>query len=402
MPKSTEISPGVPGAANGDTDASRGSPAIATVHLRAALRARAGLSADNYPHLRGMDLGESPPQLQAKAVADDWSQWIGSSEFHFRLRAALHSALPVEWQPILFDKDELRVRAALVSRPGFPSHLRAPAVLMLLELLLAEDGDWPWDTVFELRDAIKLIEDSVGLRVILEWTDFAEAQGLEGWSQEAVLYRHAVATNSYCPDDVWLRLLEDDERTGQEDMDDGEEVWHGILESRRPPATGFERRLRERLVEAIHRDLDFHRGRGSGDQLLRPLVAAYPWTPPDLLVELVAIDDSVDAQLALNPALPDQLQVSARDIDTALPGLRRVFAGGFDPKDHWAFAAIAADSDPKVRMACAENVNVPHDVLQHLAADADERVRTAAWSNPSATDSIRAVAAILGVKSESA
>lgn len=379
-----------------------GSRAVATVHLRAALRARAGLGADDYPYLRGRDLEESPPQLQAEAAVDDWSQWIKSPDFNIRSNAALHPALPMELQPLLLNDDELCVRAAVASRPDFPSNLRASAVLMLLDLWLAEESDEPWDTSFKLQEAIKPIDDSAALRAVLEWTDSAEMAGPDWWSQELPLFRYAVGANSYCPDDVWLRLLEDDERIYQEDMDDGEEVWHGILESRRPPVTGAELRLRERLVAAIHRDFDGHRGREPGDPRLRSLVAAYPWTPPDILVELVAIEDSVDVQLSLNPALPDQLQVSARDIDTAPPKLRRVFAAGFDPRDFWAFAAIAADSDPEVRMACAGNVNVPHDVLQRLAVDDDERVRTAAWFNPSATDSIRAGAAILGVKSESA
>lgn len=375
MSESMEILPEIPGETVGEVVEPLGLPVVATVHLRAALGTRAGLRADDYSRSSAADLGESPPQLQVEAVVEDWSLWTRSSDAHIRSNAALHSDLPAEWQPLLFNDDELSVRAAVVSRPDFPSDLRASAVFMLLELWLAEDPYALEDSFIEisynLQEAIKLIDDPAALRAVLERMDSAVLRSPEGWSQEAALFRYAIGANSYCPDDVWVRLLEDDERIYQEDMDDGEEVWHGILESRRPPVTGSEMRLRERLVAAIHRDLYGNRGRGPGDPRLRSLVAAYPWTPPEILIELVTIDDSVDIQLFLNPALPDQLQVSAREIETAPPGLRRVFAAGLDPRDHWAFDAIAADSDPGVRMACAENVNVPNDVLQRLAADDD-------------------------------
>jgi len=53
---------------------------------------------------------------------------------------------------------------------------------------------------------------------------------------------------------------------------------------------------------------------------------------------------------------------------------------------------------PAVRVAVANQPRTSLDVLKVLAGNADVKVRKAVHKNPSATDEIKAVAALIGVK----
>jgi hypothetical protein len=63
-----------------------------------------------------------------------------------------------------------------------------------------------------------------------------------------------------------------------------------------------------------------------------------------------------------------------------------------------ALPVLAQDKVVTVRVAVAKQPRTPLDVLKVLAADADVKVRKAVHANRSATDEIKAVAALIGVK----
>ena len=59
---------------------------------------------------------------------------------------------------------------------------------------------------------------------------------------------------------------------------------------------------------------------------------------------------------------------------------------------------MAQDKEFSLRVAVAKQPRTPLDVLKVLAADDNVKVRNAVHANPSATDEIKAVAALIGVK----
>ena len=63
-----------------------------------------------------------------------------------------------------------------------------------------------------------------------------------------------------------------------------------------------------------------------------------------------------------------------------------------------ALPVLAQDKVLTVRVAVAKQPRTPLDVLKVLAADADVKVRKAVHKNRSATDEIKVVAALIGVK----
>jgi len=63
-----------------------------------------------------------------------------------------------------------------------------------------------------------------------------------------------------------------------------------------------------------------------------------------------------------------------------------------------ALPDLAQDQLVTVRVAVAKQPRTPLDVLKVLAADNNVKVRKAVHANPSATDEIKAVAALIGVK----
>ena len=67
-------------------------------------------------------------------------------------------------------------------------------------------------------------------------------------------------------------------------------------------------------------------------------------------------------------------------------------------RKHLALPVLAQDKVPAVRVAVANQPRTSLDVLKVLAGNADVKVRKAVHKNPSATDEIKAVAALIGVK----
>ena len=127
-------------------------------------------------------------------------------------------------------------------------------------------------------------------------------------------------------------------------------------------------------------------------EYVRRGVAENASTPIELLVLVVeAARDDVLVALA-----PDTVEeVLASLVESRNASVRAALAARpYEP----ALPVLAGDKVTTVRVAVAKQPRTPLDVLKVLSADADVEVRKAVHANPSATDEIKAVAALVGVK----
>ena len=121
---------------------------------------------------------------------------------------------------------------------------------------------------------------------------------------------------------------------------------------------------------------------------------------PNDLLWTYALDSSSDVRKAVagNAAVPVDVQGElSRDPDMWV----RFFLACNASLDDHVVSLLAMDSESMVRGAVADRADCPLSVLAALATDAEQDVRDAVYRNPSATDEIRASAAILGITTES-
>ena len=128
------------------------------------------------------------------------------------------------------------------------------------------------------------------------------------------------------------------------------------------------------------------------DKYVRSHVAVNVNAPVEVLVCVVEASRD-DVGVALAPSTADYVLASL--VKSKKVGVRAALATRpYEP----ALPVLAQDKVLTVRVAVAKQPQTPLDVLKVLAADADVKVRKAVHANRSATDEIKAVAALIGVK----
>ena len=127
-------------------------------------------------------------------------------------------------------------------------------------------------------------------------------------------------------------------------------------------------------------------------EYVRRGVAENASTPVELLVCVVEVSRD-DVLVASAPGTGEE--VLALLVTSKKVGVRVALAARpYEP----ALPVLAQDKVTTVRVAVAKQPRTPLGVLKVLAADADVKVRKAVHANRSATDEIKAVAALIGVK----